>query len=144
VLTLASTRYDLVQRINWEVNSNTIYKTDAEKYFTPEFWEAADGEGDCEDYALAKRNRLLALGVPLQDLRLCVVFTETEEGQRRLRLKRAGVMETEGDHAVLVVRDSRSDWILDNRFAQPMALSDTPYVIDRIQIAGTHDWEHGS
>jgi predicted transglutaminase-like cysteine proteinase len=144
VLSLASSRYDTLQRVNWDVNQATTYRSDLAKYALPEFWEVADGEGDCEDYALAKRKRLLALGVPLKDVRLCVVFTETADGQARLASKRAGDEASCGDHAVLVVRDGDRDWVLDNRFPQPMALGDTPYAIDRIQVAGTPRWEHGS
>ena len=48
------------------------YKTDLEQFDTPEFWTMAGKFGDCEDYALAKRNALLNAGWPKDKLGLCV------------------------------------------------------------------------
>ena len=39
-------------------------KSDLEQFDTPEFWVKAGQYGDCEDYALAKRNALLNAGWP--------------------------------------------------------------------------------
>lgn len=135
-------RYDLLREVNDEVNRNTRYRTDAELYGRSEFWEVANGQGDCEDYTLAKRKELLERGVPAEDLRICVVFTETDEGRRRLAMKREGA-NVMGDHAVLVGTTPIGDWILDNRYQLPVQLSDTHYVVDRIQVAGFCEWEHG-
>lgn len=137
-------RYDLLRQVNYEINRDTRYRTDIELYGRPEFWEIANGAGDCEDYTLAKRWRLWKeSGVALEDLRICIVFTELEAGQRALTAKRAGADMVMGDHAVLVGTSPIGDWILDNRYPLPVQLSDTPYVVDRIQVAGTTDWEHG-
>jgi predicted transglutaminase-like cysteine proteinase len=135
--------YAAMSRINNEVNAATRYVSDPALYGTPELWTCADGEGDCEDYALEKRRRLLACGFGRDALRLAVVFTETEEGRRRLDLKRQG-LDWPGDHAVLIVRVPEGDYILDNRHPSPMDLKSTGYVIDRLQVAGTTQWEHGS
>lgn len=61
-------------------------------------WTAGEATGDCEDYALTKRRRLVAAGIPGRALRLAVVLTEAGEG-----------------HAVLVARTDRGDFVLDNR-----------------------------
>ena len=137
-----SDEYSTMERINALVNAGTRYRSDLSLYGQPEFWACADGEGDCEDYALAKRRRLLAAGFPPESLRLAVVFTETTEGRYWLERKRLG-WGVGGDHAVLVVTVPEGDWILDNRHPGPETLAATGYVIDRIQIAGTKEWEHG-
>ncbi len=137
-----SDEYSTMERINALVNAGTRYRSDLSLYGQPEFWTCADGEGDCEDYALAKRRRLLASGFPLESLRLAVVFTETPDGRYWLERKRQG-FGVSGDHAVLVVTVPEGDWILDNRFPGPQTLAATRYAIDRIQIAGTKEWEHG-
>ena len=116
-----SDEYATMERINAEVNAATRYRRDIDLYGTPELWTCADGEGDCEDYALAKRRRLLASGFGLDALRLAVVFTETTAGHEARELKRAGYAAT-GDHAVLIVRVPEGDYLLDNRHPQPMDL----------------------
>lgn len=60
-------------------------------------WKATGSAGDCEDFALAKRQRLVRLGVPAGALRVAMVRTRKGEG-----------------HAVLVVRTSKGDLVLDN------------------------------
>jgi predicted transglutaminase-like cysteine proteinase len=61
-------------------------------------WELSPRQGDCEDFAITKRHRLIALGWPSSALRLAVATTPWGEG-----------------HAVLVVRTDRGDLVLDNR-----------------------------
>jgi predicted transglutaminase-like cysteine proteinase len=58
----------------------------------------AGGAGDCEDYALAKRQALLRRGWPDRALRLATAHTAAKE-----------------PHVVLVVSTSRGDLVLDNR-----------------------------
>lgn len=66
--------------------------------FRADTWSLNPANGDCEDYALTKRKRLLKLGFPASALRLAVARTGRGEG-----------------HAVLVVRTSAGDRVLDNR-----------------------------
>ncbi|WP_117196269.1 transglutaminase-like cysteine peptidase [Rhizobium terrae] len=61
-------------------------------------WEADVASGDCEDFALTKRRKLIAAGWPSKSLRMAVVKTAQGEG-----------------HAVLVVKTSQGDLVLDNR-----------------------------
>lgn len=130
-----SRAYDQIDRINRRINAATHYRTDLDLYGRAEFWEVAQGAGDCEDYALAKRAALIAEGFPAEDLRLATVFSETEGGRQRME---AGQM---GDHAVLIAATPEGDYILDNRFEFPMLLRDTQYTMDRVQVAGTGAWE---
>lgn len=136
--------HELAAQVNFAVNSDVRYRVDMELYGRAEFWTVVRGmgEGDCDDYALTKRYRLLEAGVPLELLRLAVVFTETEEGRGRLRAKRSGI-DTMGDHALLVVSAPNGDWLLDNRMPLLTPMSDTGYDLDRIQVPHTFVWEHG-
>jgi predicted transglutaminase-like cysteine proteinase len=62
--------YSLAERINSDVNASVTYKTDLEQYDTPEIWREAGTFGDCEDYALRKRELLLNAGFARKDLHL--------------------------------------------------------------------------
>jgi predicted transglutaminase-like cysteine proteinase len=75
---------------------------DDKHYGRLEFWTIpADGYGDCEDYALAKRARLIETGFPAGLLRLALVITP--RGAR---------------HVVLTVSTSQGDYLLDSLFDQ--------------------------
>jgi len=63
-------------------------------------WEINVTQGDCEDFALTKRHKLIALGWSPRALRIAVTRTASGEG-----------------HAVLVVKTSRGDLVLDNRMS---------------------------
>jgi predicted transglutaminase-like cysteine proteinase len=66
--------YKLVSDINDEVNASVTYQTDVQQYSNPEFWEPAGNLGDCEDYALLKRNKLLEAGADESQLGLVLCF----------------------------------------------------------------------
>lgn len=61
-------------------------------------WSAGVAAGDCEDFALTKRQMLVRAGFPASALRMAVARVKGGEG-----------------HAVLVVRTSQGDFVLDNR-----------------------------
>jgi predicted transglutaminase-like cysteine proteinase len=69
-----------------------------------------DGYGDCNNYALAKRRELIALGWPREALLLAAAMTETGEG-----------------HLVLVVATSQGEYVLDNRQTHVVEWSRLPY-----------------
>ena len=74
--TLSSDLSQLIRRVNDEVNRGVQGVKDSVQFGVPEKWtdEALQlGRGDCEDFALAKRKRLVELGVPRGALRLAVV-----------------------------------------------------------------------
>jgi len=87
-----------LDRINRQVNKEIEPATDFEIYGQTEYWTIPTTRGDCEDYALLKRKRLLARGWPSSALLLTVVRDEKGEG-----------------HAVLTARTSQGDFILDNK-----------------------------
>lgn len=83
--------YETAAWVNKQVNTSVTYKKDSQLYGKPEHWEPAGKYGDCEDYALLKRGRLLTLGwapdkIGLVTCRLpsgeghCVVWVDTNDG----------------------------------------------------------------
>jgi predicted transglutaminase-like cysteine proteinase len=105
-----------VAAINAAVNA-LPYRTDLALYGEPDFWERIGkvGSGDCEDYSLEKRARLLAAGVPPEDLALALCWTQIDEY-----------------HAVLIVHSDAGDWVLDNRWPAVTRVDQIPYRFDRI------------
>ena len=97
-------------QINDAVNAQVEPRTDMEIWGVEEFWSYPTNVGDCEDYALEKRRRLMALGIPAGDLLLTVVQQPNGDG-----------------HAVLTVRTSRGDFILDNLESSVRPWSETVY-----------------
>lgn len=96
-----------IDDVNEEVN-RLPYKSDPERYGEEDFWERVDKTGgDCEDFALAKLNRLALRGWPIRSMRLAAVTTE--DG---------------GPHSVLLIRTDEGDRVLDNRQPRPVALED--------------------
>ncbi|PZU82895.1 MAG: hypothetical protein DI528_18475 [Shinella sp.] len=84
-----------LQRINRLVNRSMRPQNDEPGN---DEWTVGGTTGDCEDYALTKRRRLVEAGWPTKALRLVVARTAAGEG-----------------HAVLAVATSDGDLILDNR-----------------------------
>lgn len=87
----------LVQDINHEVNNSIIAMTDLDVYGRDEVWEYPTEVGDCEDFVLLKRKKLMDKGFSAADLLITVVRKPDGEG-----------------HAVLTLRTSDGDFILDN------------------------------
>lgn len=100
-----------IVKINAEVNNAIKPVTDMEHWGTPERWDyAEDGKGDCEDYVLEKRRRLMRAGFPVQSLLITVVRDHKGEG-----------------HAVLTVKTDRGDFVLDNQAGKILAWQETGY-----------------
>lgn len=87
-----------LDRVNRQINREIEPATDLEIYGQTEYWTIPSARGDCEDYALLKRKRLIARGWPASALLLTVVRDEKGEG-----------------HAVLTARTTQGDYILDNK-----------------------------
>jgi predicted transglutaminase-like cysteine proteinase len=83
--------------INAAVNAAVKPMNDFDVYGADEVWAYPNGVGDCEDYVLEKRRDLMRKGVSLANLLITVVRKPDGEG-----------------HAVLTVRTSKGDFILDN------------------------------
>lgn len=97
--------------VNNAVNTRVQPRTDMEMWGKEEVWSYPDsGFGDCEDYALEKRRALMQAGVPAGDLLMTVARQPNGDG-----------------HAVLTVRTSMGEFILDNLEPKVLAWTDTDY-----------------
>ena len=96
--------------INNAVNTAVTPRTDMEMWGQEEVWSYPDGLGDCEDYVLEKRRELMAAGVPAGSLLITVVRQPNGDG-----------------HAVLTVRTTEGDYILDNLEPRVLAWQETEY-----------------
>lgn len=103
-------RLSELDSVNRAVNTDIEPATDLEIYGVTEHWTMPVSRGDCEDYALMKRRRLLTLGWPASALLITVVRDEKNEG-----------------HAVLTARTTQGDFILDNKVESVKLWNQTPY-----------------
>jgi predicted transglutaminase-like cysteine proteinase len=106
-------RRDLL-KVTEDVNREFIYEEDISHYGMDDWWEypTIDGKGDCEDFALEKKRRLIAMGYPQSALRLALV-----------RAAKKG----EADHVVLVVFTTNTNLVLDIRDNNAHWVNQTPY-----------------
>jgi len=98
--------------VNRSVNAEIAPVEDIDQYGLEEYWTLpTSGRGDCEEYVLVKRKRLMVTGWPPSALLITVVLDENRQG-----------------HAVLTARMSRGDVVLDNKNSELKSWSDTPYI----------------
>jgi len=96
---------------NREINESVHPVTDLSHFGRSEYWTyPKDGKGDCEDYLLLKRRKLMDLGYPQQALLITVVALPDGDG-----------------HAVLTVRTERGEYVLDNLTGDILPWSETGY-----------------
>ncbi|MCF3640768.1 transglutaminase-like cysteine peptidase [Rhizobium sp. TRM95111] len=107
---LTGAGWNAVRDINISVNRAITPMTDKDLVGQDELWAYPDGAGDCEDFVLLKRKKLMERGFSAADLLITVVRKPDGEG-----------------HAVLTVRTSEGDFILDNLENDVKLWSDTPY-----------------
>lgn len=107
---LTSIRWKQLQRINGEVNRSIRARPDRPGRGGGDVWSLAPKAGDCEDYVLTKRHRLMALGWPMESLLVAMV----RDPRNR-------------PHAVLLVRTDRGDFVLDNLAAGIKPWTAVPY-----------------
>lgn len=100
-----------IVEVNNLVNTMVVPRTDLEIWGVEERWSyPTNGIGDCEDYVLEKRRLLMKAGMPAGNLLVTVVRQPNGDG-----------------HAVLTVRTSLGDFVLDNLEPKVLAWEDTPY-----------------
>ena len=83
-----------------------------------DIWKVGGASGDCEDYALAKRDALIAAGLGSANARLVV-----------------GILPSGEYHAVLIVSTRRGDFVLDNLTNELRPLGQQPATIISVQSA---------
>ena len=69
--------WQLLVDVNDRINASITYRTDREQFGVANRWSlnAVGAYGDCKDYALAKRQALLAAGLPDSAVRMAIVRT---------------------------------------------------------------------
>jgi predicted transglutaminase-like cysteine proteinase len=102
--------WDVIKEINRAVNFSVMPKTDLELFGKEEVWTYPEIAGDCEDYVLLKRHMLMERGFSAADVLITVVRKPDGEG-----------------HAVLTLRTSEGDFVLDNLVDEVKLWRDTPY-----------------
>jgi predicted transglutaminase-like cysteine proteinase len=89
----------ILEKVNNDVNKSVKQVSDLVNYGVIEFWGyPKNGKGDCEDFVVEKRKRLIELGYPRSALLITIVRDLKNEG-----------------HAILTVRTDKGDIILDNQ-----------------------------
>ena len=96
--------------VNRSVNQEIEPVTDIEQYGVADHWTIPLTKGDCEDYVILKRKRLMALGWTASALLITVVRDERGDG-----------------HAVLTARTMQGDFILDNKTDEILVWHRTRY-----------------
>jgi len=100
-----------LERINLAVNHEIEAVSDMDHWGVVDQWDyPTDGRGDCEDYALLKRRRLMEAGFPRQALLMTVVKESNGEG-----------------HAILTVKTDEGEFALDNLDDAVKPWNKTPY-----------------
>ncbi len=107
---LTPDRWLALDSVNREVNRRVRYVTDQDRFGQPDVWEPATTEGDCEDYALAKRQMLWAAGWSPSELSLALVQSPQT-----------------GPHAVLIANTAQGAYVLDNANNWVLPWSETNY-----------------
>jgi predicted transglutaminase-like cysteine proteinase len=100
-----------IVEVNNLVNTMITPMTDMEMWGREEVWSYPDdGVGDCEDYVLEKRRMLMKRGIPAGNLLITVVRQKNGAG-----------------HAVLTVRTTMGDFVLDNLEQRVLSWDETEY-----------------
>ena len=110
VIELDAGSWGALNEINDFVNASVQPVSDQELYNQIEMWDYPKNKGDCEDYVLAKQKRLIELGWPRESLLITVAIDEFG-----------------GGHAVLTVKTSIGDLILDNQRGDILPWQQTTY-----------------
>lgn len=111
VIDLTPANYKRISQVNRWVNSTIVARADQEQWGVVDRWDyPSTGQGDCEDYVLMKRRVLIEEGFPRSALLVTVVRDERGDG-----------------HAVLTVKTSKGEFVLDNLREGVKPWSESPY-----------------
>ncbi len=117
-VTLTKARRAELAQVNRDVNREIVPQENNNGVMAEE-WLVAPRKGDCNDYAVTKRHKLLARGWPSRSLLLSEVIIPSGE-----------------HHLVLVVRTREEDVVLDNLSQTVRPVSQIHYQWVRAQQAG--------
>ncbi|HMK90498.1 MAG TPA: transglutaminase-like cysteine peptidase [Methylocystis sp.] len=114
-----------IRSVNAQVNHAIEPVSDMDHWGVIDQWDyPSDGKGDCEDFALLKRRMLMKAGFPRQALLMTVVKEKNGDG-----------------HALLMVRTTGGDLVLDNLADDVKLWRDAPYrFVKRQSEANPNIW----
>lgn len=118
-ITLTDATWKKLVAVNNRVNRSIKSRSDRSTHGRSDVWSVGGRYGDCEDFALAKRQQLRSSGIPSGAMSIAVVRTGGGIG-----------------HAVLIVRTDRGDFALDNRRSSIRAWNKTGYRYYKITAPG--------
>lgn len=129
---LSADVWHMLQGVNQQVNARIRQRPDIDNYGVEDYWETpleiGKDSGDCEDFVLEKRRKLIDMGLPMNALSIALV--ETEHGD---------------PHAVLLVETDQGDYVLDNLSPRILPWKDVPYTWLERQSSWDPDiWVWGS
>jgi predicted transglutaminase-like cysteine proteinase len=105
-------RHGQLREVNAGVNRDVLFTSDLEQHGVEERWYLPlDCRGDCEDFALEKRERLVALGWPRASLTMAFAYHEVQFFP----------------HAVLLAETTQGTWVLDNLYNEVRCWDGVPY-----------------
>ncbi|MFD1199222.1 transglutaminase-like cysteine peptidase [Brucella gallinifaecis] len=112
---LTPERMKVLQSVNASVNAAIKPVSDQQNYGKRDYWTIPkNGKGDCEDYVLLKRARLIARG--MHPSQLLITMVQGSEA-----------------HIVLSVRTDQGDYILDNMRKEVLPVEKTSYRYIKMQ-----------
>lgn len=118
--------------VHRDVNQRVSYRADLPGLSVGDSWSTAGatlarGSGDCEDFAIAKAQGLLALGFRPQDLYLVIGNDRNQKAR----------------HAILVVRAQSKFWVLDNLSNKVIDADLFRHFDPIITLSADRKWVHG-
>lgn len=119
VVTATNNVMSTLEAVNSRVNGSMRARRDG----AVDAWSVGVSAGDCEDYVLAKRRSLIRAGLPASALRFASVKT------------RGGEV-----HAVLVVKTTAGDYVLDNLRKALNPVQETGYRVVSMSTADPRVW----
>lgn len=124
--------FERLEAVNWYVNRRVHFVEDSRQFGRADIWSsAADtlrrGQGDCEDYAIAKLQMLRRAGLAERDLYLVIV---------KDLVRRA-------DHAVLVARAGGHLYVLDNGTDEVLDSETVSDYRPVLSFSASGEWTHG-
>lgn len=103
---------EILSHVNQEVNAEIRYVPDLEWTGDEDRWSyPVKGAGDCEDFALEKRRRLVEAGLPRAAMTMAIAHHRTDGFS----------------HAVLLIETTRGSFVLDQLSAEINCWKDSPF-----------------
>lgn len=112
-----SPEIEQISAVNRKVNRSTREISDADQYSREDYWSLPSRRGgDCEDFALLKKRKLISMGFAPDRLLISTVLDRTGRA-----------------HAVLIARTDRGDFVVDNLVDTIKPWNRTGYTFLRMQ-----------